>query len=222
MNSTMKKQMSIFKRVKDYYDNEGIGRTMMLPARRLNRLFNKYIFSIKKGVVAERDLSEPIEYVQPTIDVEIKEMQVEHLPLLKDIVTERKMRKFKERLLSKSRVGFIVFHEGEVAYYTWISITTEDNPFDIEVKIGEHEGIIIDSYTLPKFRGNRIHTFMSAKRLEYLEKMGCHKVYAVYYEGNAHSRKAHLRNGYKEKKKVTVFTIFGLSIHRWKDIKENN
>ena len=212
--------MSVFEKVKGHYYNEGISYTLKLILVHLKQLFSTYILCINKLIMAERSLQELINEIKPQIDLEVRKMEINDLPLFNSTVSEKKLQLFGERLNDDGKVGFVVFHKGELAYYTWICTKDEYEPnFQITIKLKRDEGLLLDSYTLPKFRGMKIHTFMSAKRLQYLKDIGCKRAFVSYQKKNTFSRNAHKLNGFREIKEVSLINILGFKFHLWRNIK---
>lgn len=207
-------------RIRDGYAEGGLGRLAGALFNRVKRFFSLYVYCHKKGRLLEWSLDRPVpEVAPPGLEIEVKELEEKDLPRFDQLVSEKKLRLFRNRLAA-GKVCLVAWHRGEVAWFGWVCKGFEYEPvFGVMLDLKDGEGDVMDAFTNPKFRGKNLHSYMSARRLERLQKMGVRKAYGIAAVGNLSSRRAHEKGGAVETREVSYFKILGLKFHRWKDLK---
>jgi GNAT superfamily N-acetyltransferase len=172
----------------------------------------------QKTILFERSLAEPIKEVIPRIKVNIRQATIDDLVKLKDMVDTEKYTRFQQRL-DQGNICFLALDEDKVAAFSWISFHNEYlTESRIEVKLKDKEAYFFDTFVDPVYRNNGLQAAMIPARLKYLRELGFEKVIGLVDDDNSYSLKALASAGYKPKKVSTLIKIFGLKIHRWKDI----
>ena len=186
----------------------------------MKKCFSLYVYFHKKGRLLEWSLTEPVpEVAPPRIDIEVRELGEGDLVHFKELVSDKKLLLFRKRL-AEGKVCLVAWHKGEVAWFGWVCRGFEYEPiFGVMLDLKDDEGDVLDAFTNPKFRGMNLHTFMSARRLERLQRMGVRKAYGIAMVGNLPSRRAHEKGGCVETREVSYFNVLGVKFHRWKDLK---
>ena len=111
-----------------------------------------------------RELEGEIKTYNPVEDFEVKELNYNDF---KDsefyrIYPQEKKALYQERFSNPAYWAFGVFLRESLVYMTWIATDyVRVEKIDFEEKLGEKEGFLLDSYTLPKARGLGIHLFMN-------------------------------------------------------------
>jgi hypothetical protein len=212
---------SIGQKVKEGYAEGGVARLFEAFVNGLKKYFSRYIYFHKTGRLLEWSLTGPVPQVEPPqLGIEVRELKEEELPYFKDIIREEKIRLFRRRL-AEGKVCLVAWHGREVAWFGWVCKGFEYEPiFGVMLDLKEDEGDVLDAFTNPKYRGRNLHTYMSTKRLERLQKMGVRRAYGIALVGNIPSRKAHKKGGCVETREVSYFNVLGIKFHRWKDIKK--
>jgi len=206
-------------KIKDEYAEGGLGRLAGALFNRLKKFFSLYVYFHKKGRLLEWSLTEPVpEVPAPRLDIEVRELAEGDLVSFTGLVTDRKLRLFRKRL-GEGKVCLVAWHKGEVAWFGWVCRGFEYEPvFGVMLALKDDEGDVLDAFTNPKFRGKNLHTYMSARRLERLQRMGVTKAYGIAAVGNLPSRKAHEKGGCVETREVSYFNVLGVKFHRWKKL----
>lgn len=173
----------------------------------------------RSEIIAERSLEEPIQEIEPRIEVTIRIATEDDLDKFKGIVNERKFELFEERF-KKGRVCFVALFQGKIVYFGWISFENEyESNCQIKVELNGKGAYWFDCYTAPKYRQNKLHTALTTKALIYLKNKGYKKVLILVYNNNIFSRKAFSKVGFKGKKIVTLIKLFGLKFYIWREFK---
>ena len=175
----------------------------------------------RREIIAERSLEEPIEEIEPRIKVTIRQATENDLGEFKGIVSESKLKLFKERF-EKGRICFIALDGERAVSFAWISSENEyESNCRVEVKLNEGEGYLFDYYVSDEYRQGGIYTSLLAKTLEYLQNRGYQTAWAFVSSNNIPVRKAWRRIGFEGKRTVTLITLLGLKFHRWRKFKGN-
>ena len=80
------------------------------------------------------------------------------------------------RRLDSGAIAFCLFHGRELAYIGWVAMTEKGKsalgslPF--QVLFSDNQAYIGDTFTVSKYRGKGLMTYVYIKRLEYLRKQG--------------------------------------------------
>ncbi len=209
------------RKIKEGYAEGGVGRLAEAFFNRVRKLFSLYVYFHKKGRLLEWSLTEPVpEVAPPRIDIEVRELSEGDLVHFTELVSEKKLRLFRKRL-AEGKVCLVAWHGAEVAWFGWVCRGFEYEPvFGVMLDLKDDEGDVLDAFTNPRFRGKNLHTYMSARRLERLQKMGVRKAYGIAAVGNLPSRKAHEKGGCVETREVSYFNVLGVKFHRWKDLEQ--
>ena len=206
-------------RIRNGYAEGGLGRLAGALFNRAKKFFSLHVYFHKKGRLLEWSLTESVpEVASPRVEIEVRELNEGDLTHFTQLVSDKKLRLFKERL-AEGKVCLVAWHKGEVAWFGWVCRGFEYEPvFGVMLDLKDDEGDVLDAFTNPKFRGKNLHTYMSARRLERLQKMGVKKAYGIAAVGNLPSRKAHEKGGCVETREVSYFNVLGVKFHRWKDL----
>lgn len=208
-------------RIKEGYEEGGTGRLTQAFVNRVTKFVSLYLYSRKKARLLEWSLTGPVPEVDPPgIGIEIRDLREEEIPCFKDIVRAKKLELFRERL-AEGKICLVAWHEGEVAWFGWVAMGPEYEPiFRVMLNLKEDEGYLLDAFTNPKYRGKNLHTYMSARRLERLQRMGARRAFGIAAVENLPSRKAHGKGGCVETREVSCINILGIRFHLWKDLPE--
>jgi len=211
----------ITQKIRKEYRSAGVWRLLQALLNRIKILFSRYVYLHKRGRFLEWDLTRPVPEVEhPRIDIEIRELKEDELSRFKEIVREPKLELFRRRL-SEGKVCLVAWHGDEVAWFGWVTMSSEYEPvFAVTVDLKKSEGYVLDAFTNPKYRKKNLHSYMSARRLDQLQKMGATKAYGIAALENLPSRRAHNKGGCVETKEISYINILGMRFHRWKDLRK--
>ncbi|NLT50878.1 MAG: hypothetical protein GXX85_08190 [Ignavibacteria bacterium] len=172
--------------------------------------FRKHIFSVNKIIEAEFNLTKSIREIEPSIKINCEKISKSHLGKLSANLPPNKIEKMKRRL-NKDFYGFALITEsGKIASYGWITFKDDyDSSTGILMKATSETAIFIDAFTFPEFRGKKLQSYLTARRLELLKSMNYKKCIAAYLDDNCFSRKNFISAGFSETFKWTVINLFG-------------
>lgn len=170
-------------------------------------------------IIVERSLEDPLEEIEPRIEVTIRQARSSDLDKFKRLVNEEKLVVLRERF-KKGRTCFIALDGDKIAYFGWISVDAEyESNSRITMRLKEKEAYWFDCYTAPKYRQNGLHTALTSKALTYLKDRGYKTVLTIVWDENTPSRKAFRIVGFKGQRTVTLITVFGIKFHLWHKFK---
>lgn len=124
-----------------------------------------------------------------------------------------------EKFLKGDRC-FIAEAGGEIAHYTWVSLSEEYLPsIERTMKLGKNEAYIYNVRTLPKFRNQGMFSFVLNNSCEKLNKAGYVKIWVSILSDNILSQKGFEKAGFKKFQEIGYLRIFGFRKYRFKDFK---
>lgn len=141
---------------------------------------------------------------------DIRELSLNIIKTSKKIeFSSEKINLFKKRFNDKNYKGYGFFINGELVYYTWISLLKfEMSVSSPDIHLDCNEGLLIDSFCHPDFRGYAIHSHMNNFRLKkILENKKNHAV-AIVLKENIPARKTQKKSGFKCNKVINYYKIW--------------
>lgn len=139
-------------------------------------------------------------------DIEASSFSREFSPQKKELL--------KRRFSSPGYKAFGAELGGELVYITWIATDTlRIEAMHFEQELGQGEGVLLDSATLPKARGLGIHTYMSWYRLKRLKDAGIRRTLVAVVTENRPALKALFKVGFVTREKLTWLKWGCLSRH---------
>jgi hypothetical protein len=144
--------------------------------------------------------------------LKIKELSIEDFKKCSYInFSVKKLILFKKRLEKQSYHAYGVYMDGVLVYTTWISLSEFEMSNEVKnIKLCNDEGLILDSYCHPDYRGLGIHSYMSKFRLNKLLEYDKNKSIAILLKENIPSQKAHFNAGYKIDKVIYYVKYFNV------------
>jgi GNAT superfamily N-acetyltransferase len=163
----------------------------------------------------ERQVSEPITEVVPKIPVQIRIATVDDIDKFKNMFDDKKCNLLRQRF-TRGEICFVAVVGEKVIAQQWVSYSDEYDPDNrLTVKVNSNEGYFFDTYVLPEYRNNRLHSALVASGLKYIYDRGLKKAIGIVVKNNTYSIKATLSQGFTPKRAVFDFTMFGLQYHHW-------
>ena len=194
---------------------KGLKNTASVAAAGLKDIFFRYILTVKKYIIVERDLSEPIPDITAAVPVTVRKMTPEDIKLIRDSMPG-KSAVIKERLASGMPALIALDENGRMMSYYFMAVGKDPNR-GVPVKLKKEEGVCVETTTLPEFRGKRIASLLKNEGLKYLKQIGCSRVLGAYAPNYESTRKDLLLNGYRETRALMFINILGLHIRMpWK------
>lgn len=153
-------------------------------------LFFEFLFKYYYHFVL--DVSKDISniYVSNPPSLELKILTIEDLPYFKQWKGKEKyLDLYKARLLNPNYYCFAMIDtiNDKLAYYSWINYL--DNYYIKEINklyyLKKHKHVLFeDDNTNEAYRGQKIHTFVMSKRIEFSKKIGAKKIIVEIYPRN--------------------------------------
>lgn len=173
-------------------------------------------FGTARASVLESRLAGPVEKVHAGSDLLIRPMNESDLKRFREpesFITERRIADFAARLKSGRR-AFVALCAGQASGYAWFSRQAEiDARCGVEISLGADEGYTYDGFIFPAFRRRGIYAQLLLSCLDWLQKEGCRRVYAIVFSDNAPSLNAHCQVGFRPYGQMSYSKIFNF---RWR------
>ena len=110
----------------------------------------------------------------------------------------------------------MVLDEKRVVAYSWIKFKSRyESKSQVSRKTNNEVAYLFDSYVIPEYRNNSMHSALTTTRLMYLHSHGYEKARTGVEDKNTYALKTMASAGFKPTRAVFFFTIFGLKFHRW-------
>lgn len=192
------------------------GKLSSLTGLLLN-LLEKHVFSVRSYFLAGRNLEGFIGTPLPSVPLKIRRITPADLSGLDGRLPGRKIASCRKRL-QKGQICFLALAEGRDPAGLAVVSKGHDSNKRMTINLGKDEGVVIEIYTLPAFRGRRIQSYMVSEAIKYLRTLGCRKVWAAYETGSSCAQKVFMNNNFIETSRVRVYYILGIQFKRTKSI----
>jgi RimJ/RimL family protein N-acetyltransferase len=173
-------------------------------------------FGAARATVLESRLAGPLEPVHAEPDLLIRPMDQSDLKRFRQpesLITERRIADFAARLKSGRRAS-VALCAGQASGYAWFSRQAEiDARCGIEISLGADEGYTYDGFIFPAFRRRGIYAQLLLSCLDWLQKEGCRRAYAIVFSDNTASLNAHCQVGFRPYGQMSYNKIFNF---RWR------
>lgn len=197
-------------KVAQYGFSRGIIRALKHVLRKIGITYEQFLFCTlqleKEKIVVKK---------QPLIDIEVKELTLDDLRNSTGIVFPKKeIDKFTQKLVKKTYVPLGCLYKNKLIYVAWISLKDFEIPYPCSQDIytlKEDEGLLIDAYCHPRFRGFGLHTYMNTMRLKKMYELEKRGAVAVILKENIPARKSQAKVGFKCKMLITCVRILWFS-----------
>jgi GNAT superfamily N-acetyltransferase len=174
--------------------------------RLLKKIGNIFGFRLETYYVLHRTLDEEIKQFPLSEETCIKELTYEDF---KDseffhLYPQNKKDLYKKRFSDQAYHAYGVSIDDELVYMTWIATDfLSIGKILIEKPLEQDEGVLVDSFVLPKARRHGIHMYMNGYRLKKLKEKGVRKVYAAVLAENTPALKTQIKHGFRQGEKIT-------------------
>ncbi|MGE5364361.1 MAG: N-acetyltransferase family protein [Bacteroidota bacterium] len=168
----------------------------------------RYILSVKFYRVAVRSLEDEIKVMPALIDTVCRQIGDMDTAIMQGKISERKIETFRRRV-EKGCTGFVALNDGNMTGFG-VSAAGFDTNRGMTIKAGPGDGVIVEIYTLPHYRGNKIQTYLTGQLLRHLKTKGCKRALVAYESDNEHSRRVFINNRFVESSRVMVINLIGL------------
>lgn len=110
-----------------------------------------------------------------------------------------------------------------LVYSTWLSLNRVIIPgSSITRKLGDTEGLLLDSYCHPAYRGRGYHSKMNLFRLKQLLKSGRNKAIAIVIKENQPAYRTQFKSGFRTEMIIRVINLWGLILEKDVTINDDN
>ena len=195
---------------------------LRLGVRIWKALLRRMGIRIEKFLVMKKELSGPETPNPPKIDIEVQELTEAHIEHLRGMgFGPDKINVFRKRLADPEYVGIGAFHNDKLVYSCWLSLEKFESSVDLgdSVDLQPEEGILIDAYTHPDYRGMGLHTYMNTVRQNRLYELDKKTVVGLLQYENIPARKSQMKVGLKPDSIIYYRNIFGKKIVTEKSLK---
>lgn len=179
----------------------------------------RYVLSVKFYRVAARSLEEEIKIMPALIDTVCRQIGDMDTAILQGRISDRKIETFRRRM-QNGCAGFVALNDGNMTGFG-VAAAGFDTNRGMTINAGPGDGVIVEIYTLPHYRGNKIQTYLTGQLLNHLKKNGCKRALTAYESDNEHSRRVFINNRFVEYSKVAVINLFGLRLRMSSKIKNH-
>lgn len=148
----------------------------------------------------------PCELVQLPPDVDIVECSLAHLPFEhRSDVPDR---------IKQGQICFVGKHKGQVIYAVWLAFgQCYSYSLDRKFKLADDELYAYGAYTLPEFRGKRVHPDMICQRLKISQAKGYRHNIGFFEPYNTAALRMPKQLHYKYAGIVGMVELFGVQAH---------
>lgn len=116
-----------------------------------------------------------------------------------------------DRLRNENYKLFGIVDNGDLVYYSWISLKYLDLPYGLSLMLKKNEGYLEDSYCKPAYRGLGFHSNMNIVRLKKIKEHNKKFVIAIVLEGNTPALRVQKKCGFIDLGTFWIIKIFGKS-----------
>jgi ribosomal protein S18 acetylase RimI-like enzyme len=170
---------------------------------------------IQRFVFVEADLERPSPGIEARVPLVIRPAAPEDFERAREVFEqgELDLREARERL-SRGEVCVLGLAGGEPVYFVWASFAPHVwiDEIGLTLRLGPHEAYNYQSFTLPRWRGNRIDPACTAVLQDYERARGRTREVGYVRADNVQSLKTVARLGYRKTK--TVWRILPLGAKR--------
>ncbi|MBD3198075.1 MAG: hypothetical protein GF317_23695 [Candidatus Lokiarchaeota archaeon] len=157
-----------------------------------------------------KSLNTMVEITPLKIDVSINELEYSDLKnaILMNF-SAQKLGLFKSRFEKGDYIAFGAFHNNNLIYLCWISLKHFEMPYKLQVlNLNHDEGLLLDAYCHPEYRGMGLHSTMNKIRLNKLLELGKKKAVGIVLKENLPAIKVQERSGLKKSSTIKYIKIF--------------
>ncbi|MBD3337882.1 MAG: hypothetical protein GF353_02160 [Candidatus Lokiarchaeota archaeon] len=150
-----------------------------------------------------------VEITPLKIDVSINELEYSDLKnaILMNFGAQ-KLGLFKSRFEQGDYIAFGAFHNNILIYLCWISLKQFEMPYKLKILTLNHdEGLLLDAYCHPEYRGLGLHSTMNKIRLNKLLELGKKKAVGIVLKENLPAIKVQERAGLKKSSTIKYIKI---------------
>lgn len=190
--------------------------------RIIKSTLRKIGFTFEKFLVLERELNGTIVPKEPKIKVFVRELQLQDLERSAKSfnLSNDKLELLKKRLLLGTYIALGAFDGDRLVYSCWLSLNVFESSINLSGRLSleEDEGLLLDAFTHPDYRGLGIHTYMNAVRLNKLMDVGKKKAIVMVLSENVPAIKSQISVGFQPKMVISYVSLFGKEFIKFKGV----
>ena len=159
---------------------DGWRSTLTVAVRELLQLPYRHM----RFVVLARSVDNPLPDYQPKIELDIRPFEKDDIVYISEIDRPSEA-KLCARRLGSGQMGFIAFHNSRPAGHAWASDRLDPTLERVQFPLLPGDGICLDVFTAPAYRGKGVQTALSLARFHFLREQGYVRV-VTYIEKQNH------------------------------------
>lgn len=181
-------------------------------------LFRKYFFSINDYVISVRNLKEVLPEVNAKIPVFIVTEKLEQLNFEDSNFPYYTVALIKKRFkIDYVKTYFALDGESRILGVAWVAFYRDPND-GVRLIMQKNEALLLESFVIHSFRGNRVQSSLILSRLKDLKSQGFSAAYTICDVKNIISKRAIHNLGFRDIKLAKYFKIFGKGFQIQKDL----
>lgn len=150
---------------------DGIRSTASIAAQELSQLPYRHL----EFLILARSLKDPLPEYQPKIELNIRPFEPSDVAYVRAIDRPSEA-KLCDRRLASGQMGLLALHGDQPAGHAWASDRLDPTLERVHFQLSPGDGICLDVYTAPVFRGKGVQTALSLARSRFLLEQGYHRV----------------------------------------------
>lgn len=151
------------------------------------------------------------------LDVNIRELRIDDFIVSNcDYYNGRKMKIYSARFEDPSFKSYGVFHKNELIYSCWISLRKFEMSVPSNFKLDENQGLLIDAYCHPEYRGYGLHSYMNNYRLKQIKQNGKDLAVVIVLNENIPAKKSQEKVGFVKTGVISYIRILNYELTKIK------
>jgi len=134
-------------------------------------------------IILARSLLEPLPDLQPKVAFDFRPFEMADVELVRQIDRPSEARACAKRL-ERGHKGLLALYQGQPAGYAWGSTEVAPDLERVELRLDPGDGLCVDAYTAPAFRGRGLQTTLSLARFQLFRDLGYRRAVAYIEKHN--------------------------------------
>ena len=183
----------------------------------LENLIRKNIIDWKVVIIYEKNLTD-IPNVNTKIEVNVKRASLNDVKKM----MHAKNKNLLSKRLSDGHLCFIAERKGDIAGYCWVAFRElYISEIGRKVRFDDLEACVYDSFVYRGYRRKRIFQKMLVQIFRFLKEKGHRKTFINVLSTNTPSQRGVENVGFKSRKKVAFFKLFGFKKYAETGVSKN-
>lgn len=134
----------------------------------------------------------------------------------KSFCTDKKMNKYKEWFNDPNREAYGIIIDNDLAYSSWICYDKIELTKKTVIQKYENNALLQDAYCHTKYRGLGLHSYVNLYRLKKINSKNYKYAIVIVRTKNVPALKTQTKSTLKIKEELTLYSLFGKEILRYK------